>query len=260
MLSMNIVAVALVGLFGLVFGSFINVVAYRVPLGRSVVRPPSACPSCDSSIRPRDNIPVISWIILRGRCRDCGAPIPGRYPVVEAAGGLAFAATALAVGFRWSLPAFLWFVAVTLVLTLTDLDYKRIPNRILYPGTIVGVILLSVGALVDGDPEGLVRAFGGGAAYFGALFLLAVVARGGFGFGDVKLSFMLGFFLGFQGWRHFFVGVFLAFFIGGLVSVGLLVSRRRGRKDSIPFGPSLVAGSWIGIAFGGSIADWYLGF
>lgn len=247
------------GVFGLVFGSFLNVVAYRVPLGRSVVRPASACPTCDTPVQPRDNIPVVSWLLLRGRCRTCGSPIGVRYPIVEAATALLFALTVWVVGVTWVLPAYLWFGAVTLVLILTDFDHKRIPNRILYPGTIVGTGLLALGAVLDGMTGDLLRGLVGGLSYFAALLLLAMVARGGFGFGDVKLAFLLGVFLAYQGWEHIAVGGFLAFFIGGLVSIILLLTRRKGRKDSIPFGPSLVAGSWIGVAFGASIADWYLG-
>ncbi len=247
------------GLFGLVFGSFLNVVAYRVPLGRSVVNPPSACPACGAPVRPRDNIPVISWFVLRGKCRDCAAPISSRYPIVEALTGVLLAATVFVVDINWVLPAYLWFTAVTLVLILTDLDHKRIPNRILYPGTIVGVLLLGSGAALDSQLSQFGRAALGGLFYFAGLFLLALIARGGFGFGDVKLAFLLGLFMAFQGWKHLVVGIFLAFFIGGLLSIALLVSRRRGRKDAIPFGPSLVLGAWIGITYGLPIADWYLG-
>ena len=246
------------GLFGLAFGSFINVVAYRVPLGRSVVNPPSACPVCESQIRPRDNVPVVSWIMLRGKCRDCGEPISARYPTVEALTGLLFAGTVLIIDVAWVLPAYLWFAAVTTVLILTDLDHKRIPNRILYPGTAVGLLLLTGGALLDGGARDLGRGALGGVFYFGGLFVLALIARGGFGFGDVKLAFMLGLFLAFRGWEHLLVGIFLAFFIGGLVAIALLLARKKGRKDAVPFGPSLVLGAWIGIAYGLEIAEWYL--
>lgn len=246
------------GLFGLAFGSFMNVVAYRVPLGRSVVSPPSACPVCNSPIRPRDNLPVVSWIRLRGKCRDCGEPISARYPIVEALTGILFVGTVLIVGVDWVLPAYLWFAAVTMVLILTDLDHKRIPNRILYPGTVVGLVLLAGGALLDGGAGDLGRGAMGGVFYFSGLFVLALIARGGFGFGDVKLAFMLGLFLAFRGWEHLVVGIFLAFFIGGLVAIALLLSRKKGRKDAVPFGPSLVLGAWIGIAYGLEIAEWYL--
>jgi leader peptidase (prepilin peptidase)/N-methyltransferase len=247
------------GLFGLAFGSFLNVVAYRVPLGRSVVHPPSACPSCDAPVRPRDNIPVISWFVLRGKCRDCSAPISARYPTVEALTGVLFTATVLVIGLAWTLPAYLWFVAVTMALILTDLDHKRIPNRILYPGTIAASVLLVGGAALDGQIGSLGRSFLGGLFFFGGLFLLALIARGGFGFGDVKLAFLLGLFMAFRGWEHLIVGVFLAFFLGGLAAILLLVTRKKGRKDAVPFGPSLIVGAWIGIAYGLEIAEWYLG-
>ena len=252
------VVAGIAGLFGLAFGSFMNVVAYRVPLGRSVVNPPSACPACDSPIRPRDNLPVVSWFLLRGKCRDCGEPISARYPVVEAFTGLLFVVTVLIIGVAWVLPAYLWFAAVTIVLILTDLDHKRIPNRILYPGTVVGLVLLAGGALLDGGADDLGRGAMGGVFYFSGLFVLALIARGGFGFGDVKLAFMLGLFLAFRGWEHLLVGIFLAFFIGGLIAIALLLTRKKGRKDAVPFGPSLVLGAWIGIAYGLEIAEWYL--
>lgn len=250
---------AALGLFGLAVGSFLNVVAYRVPLGRSVVRPPSACPSCGARIRPADNVPVVSWFLLRGRCRHCGEPISARYPTVETATALLFAATVVVVGVSWVLPAYLWFGATTLVLILTDLDHQRIPNRILYPATAVAAVLLTTGGLLDGEPQALARAFLGGIAYFALLLLLAVLARGGFGMGDVKLSFLLGGFLAYRSWEVLLAGGFLAFLIGGVLAVLLLATGRKGRKDAVPFGPSLVLGAWIGIAWGTPLVAWYRG-
>lgn len=252
------------GLVGLVVGSFVNVVAYRIPLGKSVVRPGSACPACGAPIRSRDNVPVLSWLLLGGHCRDCGAAISVRYAIVEAATAGLFAATVLAVGAVWVLPAYWWFVGVCIALVLTDLDHKRIPNRILFPGIVVGTALLALGAVVDavggeGTGDDLLRALAGGLAYFGILFAIAAVARGGFGFGDVKLAFLLGVFLAFQGWEVLWAGILLAFLIGGVVAIALLATRRKGRKDAIPFGPSLVAGAFIALFWGSEIASWYLG-
>jgi leader peptidase (prepilin peptidase)/N-methyltransferase len=246
------------GFIGLLIGSFVNVVAYRIPNGISVVRPPSACPACGHEIRSRDNIPVMGWILLRGRCRDCSSPISMRYPLIEAMTGALFAATAVVIGPSWTLPAYLWFVGVTVALVLTDLDHKRIPNRILYPGTIAAVALLAIGAAAESDLPGLWRALGGGAGYFGFLLIIALVARGGFGFGDVKLALLLGTFTAFRSWGALFVGVFAAFVVGGLVSTVLLIAGRARRSDAIPFGPSLVAGAYLAIAAGTAIADWYL--
>lgn len=250
----------IVGAFlGLLIGSFLNVVAHRVPLERSVVSPPSACPGCGSPIRARDNLPVLSWLVLRGRCRDCGIAISARYPLVEAATGVLFAATAALVGAVWVLPAYWWFVALGVVLTLTDLDHRRIPNRILYPGTVVAVVLLVGGAIADGDLGALGRGLAGGMAYFGFLLAVAVVARGGFGFGDVKLAFVLGVFTAYRSWGTLAVAVFAAFLVGGLVSIALLAMRRADRKTAIPFGPALVAGALLALAVGDAVADWYVG-
>ncbi len=247
------------GLFGLLIGSFLNVVAYRVPLGRSVVSPPSACPACGRPIRPRDNIPVLSWLLLRGKCRQCGAAISPRYPIVEAATGILFAGTYLVIGAVWVLPAYLLFVGTTVALILTDLDHKRIPNRILYPATVAAVFLLALGAAADGRLDAVPRALAGGAIYFGILLLIALAARGGFGMGDVKLAFLLGTFLAFDSWATLWAGVFLAFLIGGGVSLLLLVTRRKGRKDAIPFGPPLMVGAWIAVVWGRQLVDWYMG-
>ncbi|MDP8957769.1 MAG: prepilin peptidase [Actinomycetota bacterium] len=245
-------------LLGLAVGSFLNVVAHRVPSGRSVIRPASTCPACAQPIRPADNLPVVSWLLLGGRCRDCRAPISPRYPLVEAATGVGFAAAVLVVGPSWVLPAYLCFVAVTLVLILTDLDHHRIPNRILYPGTGVGTLLLLLGAAVEGEGHRFLQALGGGLLYFVLLFLIALVARGGFGLGDVKLSFLLGEFLAFLSWGTLGTGVFLAFTIGGLTALALLLAGRKTRKDAMPFGPALIAGTWLAIPFGEQLVRWYL--
>ncbi|MDH3308053.1 MAG: prepilin peptidase [Acidimicrobiia bacterium] len=246
-------------LFGLVIGSFLNVVVYRIPAGMSVVSPPSACPQCGKHIRPRDNVPVFGWLILGGKCRDCAHPISIRYPLVEAGTALLFVATYLVVGLTWVLPAYLWFVAVTFVLSLIDFDTKRIPDKILLPGTLVAAILLGVGALAEGDLAAFGRGMLAGGAFFGGFLVLALIVPSGFGGGDVKLAFILGLFAGYVSWRAMVVSIFLAVFIGGGVSILLLVGRRVGRKEYVPFGPSLVLGSWLGAAFGDAIASWYLG-
>lgn len=245
------------GLFGLIIGSFVNVVAYRVPAGGSVVQPRSACPACGHEIRWYDNVPVVSWFVLRGRCRDCGARISVRYPIVEASTAALFVSMTYALGANWVLPAYLWFVGVTVALTLTDLDHKLIPNRILFPGTAIGAVLLAAGAILDGNAGGLPRALAGGAGYFAALLVLALLARGGFGFGDVKLAFMLGLFTGYLGWGHVVVAGVGSFLVGGALSVLLVVTRIRSRKDYIPFGPWMVIAAYIAVWWGGAILEWY---
>ena len=254
---MTPIIISTTALLGLIIGSFLNVVAYRIPAGLSVVRPPSACPHCEHPIRPRDNVPVVSWLVLRGQCRDCGEPISPRYPIVEAITGLLFGLTAGIIGSSWVLPAYLVFIAVTVAVTLTDLDHKLIPNRILFPGTGIGVVLLGGGALIEGELGSYGQALLGAAAYFLLLLVIALIAGGGFGFGDVKLGFFLGLFLGYQSWGVLLVGAFLSFFLGGVISILLLLFRIKGRKDAIPFGPYMVAGAYLSLVFGVGIVDWY---
>ena len=199
---------------------------------------------------------VIVEGIATGRSLQSIRTNPGRTPVVAIATGLLFAVTPLAVDVDWVLPAYLWFVAVTVTLTLTDLDTKLIPNRILFPGTAVGFVLLMGGAIIEDGP--ILRPLAGGAIYFVLLLVLALIARGGFGFGDVKLAFLLGLFTAYQSWETLIVAIFAAFLLGGLVSAILVVFRIRSRKDSIPFGPYLVGGAYLAIVWAGTLASWYL--
>ncbi|MBD8058756.1 prepilin peptidase [Cellulomonas sp. JH27-2] len=243
-------------------GSFLNVVIWRVPRGESIVSPPSACPRCGHEIRPRDNLPVIGWLILRGRCRDCGNPISPRYPLVELATGVLFAVTALLTGLSWLLPAMLYLVAIGIALTLIDIDTKRLPNAIVLPSYVVGAVLL---ALASANPGGesdwgaFVRALIGAAAMFTVYFVLLLIYPAGMGFGDVKLAGALGLYLGWFGWGALVVGWFAAYLLGGIFSIGLLLVRRADRKSGIPFGPWMLLGAGVGILFGQQLADWYAG-
>ncbi len=257
--NLELVAPYLVVLVGLVVGSFLNVVVYRIPAGLSIVSPPSACPNCGTEIKPYDNLPVVSWLLLRGRCRACRNPISARYPLVEMANASLFYGAYIVVGLDWTVVAYLWFVAVTLALALIDFDTKRIPNRILFPGALVGALLLGVGAVAEGELDSYGRSWLTALTYFGGFLILALLVPAGFGMGDVKLAFFLGMFVGYVSWPALVVAVFGAVFIGGGVSILLLITRRVSRKDAIPFGPSMVAGAWIAIAFGNAIARAYLG-
>jgi leader peptidase (prepilin peptidase)/N-methyltransferase len=246
-------------LLGLIIGSFLNVVIYRVPAGESVVAPRSRCPGCGTEISGRDNVPVLSWLLLRGRCRTCQAPISARYPGVELLTGIAFGLTAWRFGFDWALPAYLYLVAVGIALAFIDLDTQRLPNALTLPSYPVASVLLLIPALVDGDPAAFIRAVIGGVALFVFYFLLAVISPGGMGFGDVKLSGVLGMYLGYLSWGVLALGAFLGFLIGGLVGVALLLARRAGRKSKVPFGPSMIAGALIAIWVGQPVIDWYAG-
>jgi len=245
------------GLFGLVVGSFLNVVIYRVPRKESVVRPRSRCPGCGTQLAERDNIPVVSWVLLRGKCRTCGEPISARYPLVELLTGVLFVAGALRFGLDWVLPAYLVFFASLVAITFIDLEHYIIPNRVLYPTLYITVPLLVLAAAAQGDWDNLQRALVGAVGAWVFFLLLHLVSPRGMGFGDVRLSFLLGLFLGWLDLRHVFLGIFVGFLLGSIVGIVLMVLRRRGRKDHIPFGPFLAAGSVIAVLFGSTILGWY---
>jgi leader peptidase (prepilin peptidase)/N-methyltransferase len=262
---------------GLLIGSFLNVVVYRVPNDLSIVSPPSACPRCGKEIRPYDNIPVASWLILRGRCRDCREPISIRYPIVEALTALFFVAVALrflepvwhtapgpapsgrdVASSAVETAAYLYFAAISLALALIDLDTRRLPNRIVLPSYGVGIGLLAIASVLSGDYSALLSAVVGGAALFVAYFVMALIHPGGMGLGDVKLAGVVGIFVGYAGLGPLLVGAFSAFVLGGLFALLLVVLRRAGRKSGIPFGPWMLAGAWIGIFAGDVLWRGYL--
>jgi leader peptidase (prepilin peptidase) / N-methyltransferase len=243
---------------GLLIGSFLNVVIVRVPAGRSIVRPRSACMTCEQPISERDNIPVLSWLLLRGRSRCCDEPISARYPLVEAATGVAFGAVAAWEGLSWRLPALLYLAAISIALTMIDLELKRLPNAITLPSYPIAGALLTLAALGDAEPGRLLRAAICAAALYAFYFVLMVVKPGGMGFGDVKLAGVLGLYLGFFGWQHAVVGPFLAFLLGGVVGIVLMALGRAGRKTQIPFGPYMMAGAWLALAYAAPMVTWYL--
>jgi leader peptidase (prepilin peptidase)/N-methyltransferase len=261
-----------VGVFGLLIGSFLNVVVYRVPNGLSVVNPPSACPGCGEGIRPYDNVPVLSWLVLGGKCRSCREPISARYPLVELAGGVAFVGVAWWWSISTGLPettigliasglalvAFLYLAAISLALGLIDLDVHRLPDRIVLPAYVVLTVLLGTASIIAGDPGALGRAAVGGGALAAFYLVLALVKPGAMGLGDVKLAGVLGFALAWLGWEQLVVGAFGAFLTGGLFAVVLLVTGRARRGSGIPFGPWMLVGAWIGIVAGAPLANLYL--
>ncbi|MDX6274868.1 MAG: leader peptidase (prepilin peptidase) / N-methyltransferase [Frankiales bacterium] len=249
--------VGVCGLLGLLIGSFLNVVIWRVPRGESVVSPPSHCPGCDAQIAPRDNIPVLSWLLLRGRCRNCGTRISARYPAVELATGLLFAALAAELGPHAELPAFLYLAAIAVALAMIDIDTRRLPNAIVLPSYGVAAVLLTAAATAQGDWGRLGRAGLGAVVLFGFYFLLVLVYPKGMGFGDVKLAGVLGLYLGWLGWGALTVGAFLAFLLGGVLGAALMAVGKAGRKTAIPFGPWMLAGALIAVFVGQRLADAY---
>ena len=257
--SLRVFAVVAAGALGLLIGSFLNVVVARVPEGRSVVSPGSACPHCGTPIAARDNIPVLSWLLLRGRSRCCDTPIAGRYPVVELATSGAFG---LVVAFGrpgWMIPALLYLAAISLALTVIDLDHRRLPNLIVLPAYPVAAVLLSVAALATGEPHRLLRAAICALGSYVFFFALWLIYSAGMGLGDVKLAGVLGLYLGWYGYGQAVIGLFGGFLFGGVLSIGLMAARLATRKSMIPFGPFMLLGAWFGLAFGGPLAHWYLG-
>ncbi|MCW2667451.1 MAG: peptidase domain protein [Frankiales bacterium] len=249
---------AAAGVLGLLIGSFLNVVVARVPVGASVVHPPSRCPSCSAPVRPRDNVPVLSWLLLRARCRQCAAPISARYPLVELGTAVLFAVLALRLGPDAALPAFLYVAAVGLALALIDLDVKRLPDVLTLPSYPVVAALLGLAALAGSDSGDLLRALLGGAVLFAAYFALCLLHPGGMGFGDVKLAGVLGMVTGWLGWGPWCVGFFAAFLLGGAVGIAVLLTGRGTRKTAIPFGPFMLVGALLAVLVGETLADAYL--
>ncbi len=253
-----VILVGFCAVLGLLIGSFLNVVIWRVPRGESIVSPPSHCPGCDRPIRPRDNVPLLSWLLLRGRCRDCGTTISVRYPAVELATAVVFGVLAWRFGFDWALPAYLYLGAIGVALAMIDIDVHRLPNAIVLPSYGVAAVLLLIPAVIDGAWGDFLRAGLGGLVLFGFYFLLAFVYPAGMGFGDVKLAGVLGAYLGWLGWGVLLIGGFLGFLLGGVVGGGLMLVHRAGRKSKIPFGPFMLTGAFIAILVGQRVFDGYL--
>jgi leader peptidase (prepilin peptidase) / N-methyltransferase len=242
-------AAALLG--GLLAGSFVTVVAHRVPRGESIVGPRSRCPACGAQIAAYDNMPVLSWLLLRGRARCCGASISPRYPLAELALGLLYATTVLVL---WGDPAelalALVFVTTLAAVTLTDLERRIIPNKVLLVAAAAG-IAIAAATIPDSLPERAIAAVAAG----GLLFLAALAYPRGMGMGDVKLAAVMGLFLG----RSVAPALLIALLAGSLVGLGLIARHGAGaRKRAIPFGPFLALGGVVGLLAGDELVDWYL--
>jgi leader peptidase (prepilin peptidase)/N-methyltransferase len=239
-------------LAGLLIGSFAGVVAHRVPIGESIVTGRSRCDDCGTMIAAYDNVPVISWLVLRGRCRSCGAAIPGLYPLVELGLGAAYAATYLVLGGddAGELALALVFATVLAIVTLSDLEYRVIPNPVMIASAIAAIAIVAAT-----DPGGLPEHLISGAGAGGFLLLIALLYPRGMGMGDVKLAGVMGLFLG-----SAVVPALVAGFIAGAVFGIALIARHgsEARKRAVPFGPFLALGGLIGLLAGNELVDWYL--
>jgi leader peptidase (prepilin peptidase)/N-methyltransferase len=248
----------LVGLLGLVVGSFLNVCIWRIPRNQSIVRPASRCPSCGKPLRPWHNIPLVSYLFLRGRCASCGAPISPRYPLVEALNAALYVGVLYRFGWGWHLPVYLAFVSSLIVITFIDLDFQIIPDGI----TLSWIPLaLLAGAFLLPDPFMPGRLLGwkmsleGAAAGLGLFYLVAVLSRGGMGGGDVKMMGMVGALLG---WKGVLLTTFVGSVSGSVVGVYVVLARGGGRKTKVPFGPFLALGALVSLLVGREIVRWYL--
>jgi leader peptidase (prepilin peptidase) / N-methyltransferase len=245
------VAAAVAAILGAIVGSFLNVVAYRLPRKESLLHPGSRCPSCETPIKPYDNVPVLGWLWLRGRCRACGAKVSWRYPLVEAVTGLLWAAVVLRYGADSDVWLPLVFVTLLVPVTLIDLDFHIIPNVLMLIGAVAAVVLV-VATQSDDLVQHLIAA-----AAAGGFFLLAALAYpAGMGMGDVKLAGVMGLFLG----RAVAPAIFVALVAGTVVGAAVIAryGAKEGRKKGIPFGPWLALGGLVGVFAGDAIVDWYL--
>ncbi|MER5867071.1 prepilin peptidase [Kitasatospora sp. NPDC002040] len=249
--------VVIIGLLGLAVGSFLNVAVSRVLAGRSVLRPRSACPHCAVPIAARDNIPVVSWLLLGRRCRSCRVPIPVRYPLLEALTAILFAAEALRFGRSEVLPAQLVFTAGLLALAACDAEHFLLPRRLIYPtlGLTAACLLAAAAATGQWQRLGVTAACGAGA--FAVFFTLYWVRPAWLGFGDVRLAGLLGTGLGWLGPSHLVLAVLAGSTVGLLVGTALIASGRATRRTRLPFGVFLVAGAIAAILAGAPVVHWY---
>lgn len=240
---------------GAVVGSFLNVCIYRIPAGESIVSPRSRCPSCGAPIRWYQNIPILSWIFLRGHCANCRVPISVRYALVEALTGLLFTLVLYYFGFHWATPVFWVFVALLVTITFIDLDHQIIPDVISLPGIVLGFGASFLLPWVSWGDSLLGILLGGGSLFLVAVGYEFLTKKEGMGGGDIKLLAMLGAFLG---WKAVLPIVFISSLLGTLVGVPMMLAKGADGKLAIPFGPFLAGGAVIWLFWGELLVNWYL--
>ncbi len=246
---MEILIVSFIFIYGLVFGSFYNVVGLRVPLKESIIKPPSHCKTCDRNLMAKELVPVFSYIFLKGKCNGCGTKISWIYPVMELLTGLLFALAYWRFGFSIELIVALLFISLLVIITVSDIAYMLIPDKILLfflAPLIIGRILSPLNPWWDSILGAVVG--------FGVLFLIAVISKGGMGGGDIKLFFVIGLVLG---TIPTLLTLFIASLIGTVIGIITLRVNKQGRKTPIPFGPSIAIAAVIAYFFGSTIVDWY---
>jgi len=244
-------------IFGICIGSFLNVCIYRLPEGKSIVHPPSSCPGCGTTIRFYDNIPLMSWLFLRGRCRDCQTPIPFRYALVELLGGLMAVCVYVKFGPSIEGIVFYAFIAALLTITFIDLDHQIIPDVISLPGIPLGFAASFFMPSITWMESLIGILVGGGSLYAVAWGYALITGKEGMGGGDIKLLAMIGAFLG---WKGVLVTIFMGSAIGTLAGLTAMLGEKKDMKMRIPFGPFLAMGAVISIFFGNALIVWYWNF
>jgi len=249
--------VVLIFILGLIVGSFSNVCIYRIPKNESIVFPASHCPKCHSNISPKDNIPLLSYILLKGRCRNCKSKISIQYPIVEFLTGLIYLIIYLIYGLNIKTVIYIILSSALVIIAFIDLNEQIVPDVISLPGIVIGFILSFFVPYISFINSGLGVAVGGGIILIIGLAGSVIFKKEAMGGGDVKLAAMIGAFLG---WRYIIISLFLGFFLGALAGIFLIVSKIKSREDEVPFGPFIILGSFITLLWGEKILSWYLGF
>jgi leader peptidase (prepilin peptidase) / N-methyltransferase len=256
---MRILVESTSAVLGLCVGSFLNVVIWRLPRGESLSRPASHCPGCNAPLRPIDNVPLLSWLMLRGRCRSCGMPIAVRYPAVELLTALLWFAAAVRLGPHWELADYCVFFAALVALSAIDIDRHLLPSRIIYPTAGATVVLLGLASGLEARGRPALDGLAGATLAFSLLLLIHLIQPSGMGFGDVRLAGLIGLNVGWLGLARVGVALLGGFVLGSVVGLGLMVLGRAGRKSRIPFGPFLAGGGVIAVLWGGPLVHAWLG-
>ena len=249
--------VVLIFILGLIVGSFSNVCIYRIPRNESIIYPASHCPKCRSKIKPVDNIPLLSFILLKGRCRNCKSKISIQYPIVELLTGLIYLIIYLIYGLSVQTLIYIILSSALIIIAFIDLNEQIIPDVISLPGIVMGFILSFLVPYISFINSALGVVVGGGIIFIIGLAGSVIFKKEAMGGGDVKLAAMIGAFLG---WRYIVISLFLGFFLGSLAGIFLIMLKIKSREDTVPFGPFIVLGSFITLLWGEKIISWYLGF
>jgi leader peptidase (prepilin peptidase)/N-methyltransferase len=244
-------------ILGLIVGSFSNVCIYRIPKNESIIFPASHCPKCHSNISPVDNIPLLSYILLKGRCRNCKSKISIQYPIVELLTGLIYLIISLIYGLSIQTLIYIILSSALIIIAFIDLNEEIVPDVISLPGIVIGFIISFFVTYISFIDSALGILAGGGIILIIGLAGSVIFKKEAMGGGDVKLAAMIGAFLG---WKYIIISLFLGFFLGALAGIILILSKIKSKEDMVPFGPFIVLGSFITILWGEKIISWYIGF